>query len=199
MSEFLLQVDKSLFRLFNQELTNGFFDAIMPVITDLNKYWFGWVIFVGLWILLFWKGGKKGRIIALMLFPLVAFSDQVSSTFIKKMIMRPRPCHEIDGRIIMEHLRLLVPCGPGFSFPSSHAVNSFALATFLSVYYRKFRWAFFMFAIVVSYSRVYVGAHYPYDILVGAIVGIVCALIVISCLQFAGKYFSILEIKNLAD
>lgn len=199
MSEFLLQIDKSLFNLCNQGMANSFFDATMPFLTDLNKHWFGWILFGSLWLLLLWKGGKKGRIIALALIPLIVFSDQLSSTFIKKAIMRPRPCHDINGKIVMEHLRLLVPCGSGYSFPSSHAVNSFAAATFLGVYYRKFAWAFFTYAIVVAFSRVYVGVHYPYDVFVGGIIGIVCGLIIVSLLQFTGRLIPSLEIKNLPD
>ncbi|MBI3195432.1 MAG: phosphatase PAP2 family protein [Ignavibacteriae bacterium] len=199
MSEFLLQIDKSLFNLMNQGMANSFFDATMPFLTDLNKHWIGWILFGSLWLLLLWKGGKKGRIIAIALIPLITFSDQLSSTFIKKAIMRPRPCHDINGIIMMEHLRLLVPCGSGFSFPSSHAVNSFAAATLLAVYYRKFAWAFFTYAVVVSFSRVYVGVHYPYDVFVGGIVGIVCGLIIVSLLQLTGKFLPSLEIKNLPE
>ena len=199
MSDLLLQIDKTLFTFFNQTLTNPVFDMIMPRITDLNKEWYGWVLFIGLYLLLVLKGGKKGRILGVAFLVVVGFSDQLSSTFIKKMIMRPRPCHEIDGRVIMEHLRLLVPCGSGYSFPSSHAVNMFGAATFFSVYYRKYGWAFYTFAVVVAYSRVYVGVHYPYDVVVGALIGSLCALIIVYILELAGKYFPAIAIKELPE
>ncbi len=195
MAEFFLQIDKALFTFFNVTFTNRFFDTIMPILTDMNKVWWGWVIFGGCYLLLIWKGGRKGRILGVVLLILIGVSDQLSSTFIKKIIMRPRPCHEINGQVIMEHIRLLVPCGSGYSFPSSHAVNSFAVATFLSVYYKKYYWAFFTYAIIIGYSRVYVGAHYPYDVFVGAMVGTVCALVMVYLLQLVGRYYSPLEIK----
>ncbi len=199
MGEFLLQIDKSLFTFFNQIFTNSFFDSIMPVITDWNKTWYGWVLFVILWGLLVWKGGRKGRILAFALFVVVAVSDQLSSNFIKKVVMRPRPCHQVNGHTIVEHVRLLVTCGSGFSFPSSHAVNSFAVATFFGVYYKRYAWAYFLYAVIMSYSRVYVGVHYPYDIFVGALVGTVCGLLCVYLLQMTGKYIPRLDIKNLPE
>ncbi len=199
MAEFLLQIDKSLFELFNWTLTNSFFDTIMPIITDINKVWWGQAIIICSFLLLLWKGGRKGRIVGVVLIILIGVSDQLNSTFIKKIIMRPRPCHEINGHVMMEHIRLLVPCGSGYSFPSSHAVNGFAIGTFLSVYYKKYAWAFYTYAIVISYSRVYVGVHYPYDVFVGGLVGSVCALVMVYVLQMAGRYWSPIEIKNIPN
>jgi undecaprenyl-diphosphatase len=65
----------------------------------------------------------------------------------------------------------LVGCGPGKSFPSSHATNNFALATILTYYFRKYRYWFYSIAALVAFSRVYVGVHYPIDISAGAILG----------------------------
>jgi undecaprenyl-diphosphatase len=69
---------------------------------------------------------------------------------------------------------MLVDCGPGKSFPSSHAVNNFGVATLFSFYYRKWTWAFIGWASLVALSRPAVGVHYPSDILGGAIIG--CAV-----------------------
>ena len=150
MLDFLYSIDKTVFYFCNQTITNPFFDVAMPFITDLNQNWFGRGLFVVLWLLLMWKGGKKGRVIGLLLIPLIVVSDQLSSSVIKNIIARPRPCHEIDGVPILDHIHLLVNCGSGYSFPSSHAVNNFAAGIFLSYYYRKWTWAFMSFAFVVA-------------------------------------------------
>jgi undecaprenyl-diphosphatase len=63
--------------------------------------------------------------------------------------------------------------------PSAHAANFFAVAAFFSFYFRRYRWWFFFTALVVGLSRVFVGVHYPGDVLAGAVLGIVCAYIVI--------------------
>jgi undecaprenyl-diphosphatase len=123
--------------------------------------------------------GKRGRTAGILLILLVAFSDQLNSSLLKALFQRPRPCHLVDGIPAVEHVRLLVDCGGGYSFPSSHAVNNFAAATLLSFFYRRWRWAFFLFAALMALSRPYVGAHYPSDIVAGAMVGVLCACIVL--------------------
>ncbi|MBS4028665.1 MAG: phosphatase PAP2 family protein, partial [Ignavibacteriales bacterium] len=116
-----------------------------------------------------WKGSKQTRTALLLLIPLIIFSDQLNSSLLKNIFERPRPC------VSLENVRLLVSCGSGYSFPSSHAVNNFAIATLLSMYFRNYRILFFAFASLVAYSRVYVGVHYPSDIIAGALIGICCA------------------------
>ncbi|HLB01237.1 MAG TPA: phosphatase PAP2 family protein, partial [Bacteroidota bacterium] len=106
-------------------------------------------------------------------------SDQVSSSLLKKLIMRPRPCHAIGGLPVEEHIRLLVDCGGGFSFPSSHAVNNFAAAMLLSHFYPRRRMALFFVAGIVAFSRISVGVHYPSDVLGGMLVGMLVAAVCI--------------------
>jgi undecaprenyl-diphosphatase len=85
---------------------------------------------------------------------------------------------------------MLVDCGPGKSFPSSHAVNSFAVATLLSTYYRRWQWWFFGWAALVALSRPAVGVHYPSDILGGAAIGACVALaLIVLWTQAARKFF----------
>ncbi len=72
-------------------------------------------------------------------------------------------------------MHLLVDCGPGKSFPSSHAVNNFALAVLFSHYYRPWTWAFFTWAGLVAFSRVAVGVHFPLDAAGGALIGTLLA------------------------
>ncbi len=166
MADFLFSLDLSIFYFINHSLQNVLFDAAMPFITDLNKKP-GVLAAVGvLWTLLLLKGGKKGKVAALLLIPTIVFSDQFNSSFVKSLFERLRPCHALTD------VHLLVPCGSGYSFPSSHAVNNVAGAVVLSFFLPKWNWAFYLFASVVAFSRVYVGVHYPSDVLGGAVVGV---------------------------
>lgn len=160
--ETLLSIDLQIFRFCNEMIANPILDFLMPLITK-EKHLVP-VYIVGM-ILLLWKGGRTGRIVVFTLIITAIVSDQISSNFLKKLIGRPRPCHELLD------LRLLINCGSGKSFPSSHAVNNFAAAMVLGWHYRKQAWIFFTIAAMVAFSRVYCGVHYPLDITGGAIIG----------------------------
>lgn len=194
MLNILYSIDVSLFYFINHTISNVAFDIVMPFLTDLNKTLFGRLLAATIWILLLVKGGKKGRIVGLMLIPMIVLTDQFSSGVIKKIVMRPRPCHEIAGMPILANIRLLVDCGGGYSFPSSHAVNNIGAATYFSYFYRKWTWAFFVLACLVALSRVYVGVHYPSDILGGAIIGALCAGVFIGTWKILAKRFPTLNV-----
>ena len=167
MNDLLLELDRSLFYFCNQDLRNWFFDAVLPFLTDLNRKPVALVIVGILWLLLLIKGGRHGRIAALLLVPTITLSDQLSSSVLKFLIERARPCQELTN------VHLLVGCGSGYSFPSSHAVNNFAGAIVLSYFLPRWTWAFFSFAALIAFSRVYVGVHYPSDVVGGAIIGLI--------------------------
>ncbi len=120
---------------------------------------------------LFFKSGRTGKITAITLIITIIISDQLSSTFIKEWVGRIRPCHALDN------VRLLVDCGGGKSFPSSHAVNNFAAAYVITYFFQKNYVFFYIIAAIMAYSRVYVGVHYPSDILAGAVIGIMVAFL----------------------
>jgi undecaprenyl-diphosphatase len=174
MIETLEHLDVALFRFINDSLQNPLFDVAMPWVTDFNKHRMVLILVaVGLGLLVV-KGKEKGRTAVALLVSAIVLSDQLNSSVIKYLLERPRPCH------ILQNIHLLVTCGSGFSFPSSHAVNNFCGATVLAfVFPRAGKWLF-LFATVVAFSRVYVGVHYPSDVLAGAIVGFFCGLVVIA-------------------
>ena len=176
MIEFLYSIDVGVFRFINSTIANPVGDLLWPLITDYDRLLPVRILLIGVWLWLIIKGGVRGRTVALLLIPLIFLSDQMSSTFIKSLVNRPRPCHVIDGVQVVQGIHLLVDCGGGKSFPSSHAVNNFAVATLFAFYYRRGKWWLYGCATLVALSRPAVGVHYPSDILAGAIIGTALAL-----------------------
>jgi undecaprenyl-diphosphatase len=103
----------------------------------------------------------------------IGITDPTTHYILKTLFGRLRPCHVIDG------LRLIAGCGGLYSMPSNHAVNSFAAAGILTYFYRRIWYLFLAVASIIGLSRVYLGKHYPSDIAVGALFGIVFAALVI--------------------
>lgn len=195
MGETLFAIDKSIFHFINETMSNRVFDAIMPAMTDWNKSPIGLGIFGVLWLLLMWKGGSKGRIIGGLLILLVIIGDQLNSSVLKQLFARPRPCHDIGGIPAAGHLRLLVDCGSGYSFPSSHAVNNTSLAVFLAYYYRRWSWLLGIYAFLMCLSRVVVGAHYPFDVVAGAMIGGLLAMVLIHAWRVVAKNYPACQIE----
>ncbi|MBF0408412.1 MAG: phosphatase PAP2 family protein [Candidatus Riflebacteria bacterium] len=165
----MVELDRSLFAFFNQNLVNQYFDSLMPVITN-EHYWTPFLVALLLW-LIFSSGGKY-RFFALMLCISVGSSDYLTAGIIKKKVKRLRPCCDIPES------RKLIGCLTGKSFPSAHAANSSNLAFMLFFEMgTKVGLPAIFAAIVVAYSRVYVGVHYPIDVLTGFILGFLIAFI----------------------
>lgn len=174
-------IDEWLFYAINHGWANPFFDKMFPFITHVDS----WLLLylAGFYILLF-RTGTHGRIAAVALALTILATDQLNSSLLKELFGRIRPCH------VLEEVRLLVDCGGGKSMPSSHAANNFAAALVLSIFFRRETFLFFGIAIFMALSRVYVGVHYPGDILAGAIVGLVIAMIVTFVVtRVAVRYF----------
>ena len=125
---------------------------------------------------LFMKGGKKGWITASAIAIALFLADHFLIDFLKHEVARLRPCHVLD------YVRSLVPCGVGKSFPSAHAANNFAVAAVLAYSYRQYKWVFYTIAFLIAFSRVYVGVHYPSDVIVGSFIGFAIGFIVITLL-----------------
>ncbi len=163
MLDIIIEFDLWLFHLINTGLANSVFDSLMPFITEA-KHWFLLYLFGGFLLV---RSGRKGVFILFLLIITAVLSDQINSNILKDYFGRIRPCHTLDD------LRLLVNCGMGKSFPSSHAANSFAAAVVLIHFFRPYRWLFLTIAILIAFSRVYVGVHYPMDVIAGAAVGFI--------------------------
>lgn len=174
MIEWLYSLDVAVFHFLNSTLANPLGDVFWPYLTDYDKQWPVRILLIAIWLALLIRGGKRGRTAALLVIPLLIISDQLSSSVIKSLFARVRPCHAISPT----ELHLLVGCG-GFSFPSSHAVNNFGIATMFSYFYPRAKVALFTFASLVAMSRVFVGVHYPSDVLGGAIIGVGVAFFVL--------------------
>ncbi|MCX6153573.1 MAG: phosphatase PAP2 family protein [Candidatus Kapabacteria bacterium] len=166
----IVSFDKSAFYFINVTLANSITDFIMPIITN-EHYWMPVYVLLFVYLLIF--SGKKGRIVALGLAVTIIITDQFCSSFLKQAVGRLRPCFTLNN------IHLLVSCGPGKSFPSSHAANNFAAAVFLLNYYSKQKYIFIIIASLVALSRVFVGVHYPLDIMAGALIGALIAYIVV--------------------
>ncbi len=189
MLESLVEIDKFLFIFINNYLANSFCDFLMPILTDWDKTLVGRIIIFLSVTLLVFKGGNKGRIVITLLIVTIAASDQLNSSILKSLVGRPRPCHVVEGTMVMDQIRLLVNCGSGYSFPSSHATNYFAAATLISFFYSKTKWLFFALASSIAFSRVYVGVHFPADVFAGAFEGALMAFIIFHSWLFLNKKF----------
>lgn len=156
----LAEVDVRLFMLLNQEWTSRALDTVMPFLTDFDH----WRLPLILVLLVFLaRGGTEVRLGILFAVLAVAAADQISSAGIKPLFERARPFDVIEGT------RQLVGAH-GYAFPSSHAANTFAAGTFLALRFRRW-WPILVLPALVAYSRVYVGVHYPSDVVAGAALG----------------------------
>lgn len=181
MMEFLNGIDVSLFYIINKTLANPLFDSAMPYITEV-KHWYIFYAFVILWLLI--KGGAKGRTVAILLIIFVFAADQ-SSNFIKEYLGRLRPCKTLPD------VNLLVGCAGSFSLPSNHAVNNFGAAYLISKFLPRFKLLAYVIAILMGVSRVFVGVHYPFDIVAGALYGTLVAFVLIYIFNFINKKIKI--------
>lgn len=170
MIESLHQFDVDLFLMIYRGLSNPFFDWLLPLMR--NRYFWA-PLYLFLIIFCVKQYQKKGWLIIGMLLVTFAIGDLTASRLIKSSVRRIRPCNELTLTNVIIHR---VPCGSGYSFPSAHATNHFAIGVYLSIlFYKRWRpmvllalgWAF-----VISFSQIYVGVHYPIDVFCGAIRGI---------------------------
>jgi len=166
MISLLSSWDITLFRLINGQGHNYFLDWFMLFMTDLKNFQYVLPVLV-VWVLV--REKKAGIVFLVFIGLTLAITDPFSSRLLKDWLGRVRPCH------VLEEVRLLTDCNTSYSFPSSHAVNIFAAAFFLSQPLKKLSPLFFGIAGIVGFSRIYIGIHYPLDVIGGAAIGLLIA------------------------
>ncbi len=158
--DFILNADIAVLLFIQQSLKNTFFDFIMPIVTLLAE---GGIIPIAISVLLmcFKKTRKNGFKMALAL----SLGLIIGNLCLKPLVARIRPYEAIEG------VRLLVSTKSDFSFPSGHTLASFECAGVVALNYRKYAFVSILLACVVAFSRIYIGVHYPTDVLAGALMG----------------------------
>jgi undecaprenyl-diphosphatase len=180
--EFLYSIDKAVFLLINATLTHPVLDTVLVTATNL-KFWIIPGILAAA-IFVFREDKKKALTVLALMALTIAICDPLSSQALKKLFARPRPC---NPDAFVEGGRFLLGMYKSLSFPSSHSMNMFSLATLLFCFYRKHGVYFFSFAAMIAYSRVYCGVHYPSDVLGGAVFGCLLGWGVYAGYRFIGR------------
>lgn len=183
-------LDHELF-LFLNGLHVGWLDPVMTFISSEM----GWIPFYAILLyLVFRKSGWRGLLFVVIgVVILITCSDQLSSHVFKPVFHRLRPCHD---PLIQDLVHLPNGhCGGQYGFISSHACNTFALASFIALimnkFYKKIGLLMFIWAALVSYSRIYMGVHFPGDVLCGAAVGMI--------LGFGTGHLLLIVMKKIQD
>lgn len=179
-------IDQALFYQINGVWHHPVLDAVLPWTRHSNN----WIpLYIGLLGWLFYQIGWKT--LKWLLFALinVGLTDQISSSVFKPFFHRLRPCN--DPALVGKTRLLLDQCAGGFSFTSSHAANHFGIAMFIfmtwGVIQKKYTRFFFVWAGVIAFAQIYVGVHYPLDIIGGTIIGLISGFTMSKAyLKFAG-------------
>lgn len=175
MLNYFIKLDIYLFKKINIEWANDFFDKILPPIRD-SKFWIPFYLILLIIVITKFKRLSINWIIFCLINVLV--SDQFGM-MIKNLFLRLRPCqnHSIDL-----NFRLLLPnCPTSFSFVSNHAMNHFALVFYILFTFKLksnfLKALLFCWALIICYAQVYVGVHYPFDVIIGGIIGSLIGII----------------------
>ena len=168
--ELLIAIDEALFIFLNSH-HNDFWDVLMSLITHRFT---SIPLYIFLIYLIIKEFRKQSFVILPFITLLIFASDRISSGLIKPYFQRLRPCYESK---LQQTIHVVNGCGGEYGFVSSHAANSFAISIFLFLLFRdnKYMKWLLAWAALVSYSRIYMGVHYPGDIMCGGLLGLILA------------------------
>lgn len=190
MIKYFSQLDHELFEWIQMHMRNSFLDPILLAARD-KLFWIPLYI-----ILISWVGFKFGRQawkLFLLILITIIVTDQMNSTLLKKLVRRDRPCNEVYFK---DQFVPVLPCSGGYSFPSSHATNHMGIAIMIILtcgrYLGPFKWLFLVWALLIGFSQIYVGVHFPIDIAVGFLEGALLAYTIYSMSQKT-KFFKLKE------
>jgi undecaprenyl-diphosphatase len=190
--EQLIDIDHRLFIAIHDELANRFFDFILPLLRKPIAWLPLYLVFVFLAVK---RYRLNGIYIIVATIIVVALCDRFSAGFVKPFFGRLRPCHEPS---LASYIRNLIDCGGQYGFISSHATNHFGMAVMFTWFFKKLNtmtylnWMFYAWAGIISFAQVYVGKHYPGDVIVGMICGIMIGKIILTI------FTQLKVIKNLS-
>ncbi|NTU53629.1 MAG: phosphatase PAP2 family protein [Chlorobiaceae bacterium] len=180
------QMDAWLFRFLNHNLVHPAVDDLMLFVTNpkLSLH----VIVLAL-LFIFFRKGKEALFIFLLLLLAVGIADFTASGIMKPLFQRVRPCFALDG------VRLLLARQThSWSFASSHAANSTAIASLVWIFFwhgelvdKVYTALIIVYALMISFSRIYIGVHYPGDVLGGMLVGLFSATLVYTAASWTVK------------
>ena len=190
-------MDQKLLFLINREWTGPALDRFMALMSSLPA-WMPLLIIAG--VLAVWRGGFRARAFVLTAGLIVGINDGVIARTMKRAVDRPRPHQVLDGVRVVDLAkatpRLLALAKPatvklseaaddlekieGRSFPSSHTMNMISAALVAACFYRRYGWLAFGPALLVSYSRVYVGSHWPSDVVTSIFLGLGATLLLLA-------------------
>ena len=180
IKDILLSIDISCFIFINNYLSNPLFDFIMPLF-DETKYFIPIMLLPFIFAVVI---DKKNRLKLVVLIPLLIILVDQSGLFLKKSILRPRPWVVMDPELLNH---LVSQKGGDYSFPSNHAANISGLAVVFSRIYYRYLYLFWSIASIVIFSRVYIGVHYPSDVIAGCCIGIFHGLLLIKTWQYINR------------
>lgn len=170
LPDWFVHADRQLFYIINSKSANSFFDMWMPLMRNAFAWGPLYLFITAFAIINFKKAGWWWFVLALAT---ASCTDLTGAQIFKENFERLRPCNdpEMNGLVRM----VLGRCSGGFSFVSNHAINHFGISaffyfTFKNIY--KYAWVLFVWAAIIGFAQVYVGVHYPFDVVAGTILGI---------------------------
>ena len=209
-------MDQQLLFLINHTWAHPALDRLMATMSSLD-FWWPFLIAFGLAAVIW--GGFRMRMMLLTAGLAIAMTDAVAVRTLKDLMGRPRPHEMLEGvrtlDLALARPRFLALAMPlkeeysvarirpprGSSFPSAHAANNFAVAAVCAAFFRRWGWLLFLPAILVSYSRVYVGSHWPLDVVVSCLLGAGIGLLVVVAVEafwrrWGGRCIPLLHAKH---